>query len=117
MNDQDQQLQKMLSRAQKQVDAVTPPFVSSFAAAEQSLQSASRRRYFGLGATAAIMAVSVGLIFKAPNEMAYVDVDAFMNTTHWVAPSDALLPARQFDIYHEVPRLIESTEPLDGALL
>lgn len=117
MNDRDEQLQDMLSRAQNQVDGSAPPFAKSFAEAEQALQSATRRRYLRLGTAAVAMAIALGLLNKQPPEMTYVDVDAFLSTTSWVAPSDALLPAHSFDIYHEVPRLIESTEPVDGALL
>lgn len=117
MDDRNEQLKAMLRRAQKQVDGKAPPFASSFGAAQRASRTASRRRYIALGTAAAALAIAVGLLNTQPPEMAYVDMDLILSTTSWEAPSDALLPAHPFDIYHEIPRLIESTEPVDGALL
>ena len=40
-----------------------------------------------------------------------------LETTYWEAPSDVLLPARERDIYRDLPALEVSTEGNEGALL
>jgi len=40
-----------------------------------------------------------------------------LGTTGWSAPSDSLMPDHQFDIYQDIPVLIESTETYGGTLL
>ena len=47
----------------------------------------------------------------------YIEVADLLESTYWSAPSDVLLPDRQFDIYQELPVIFESTEPAGGALL
>jgi hypothetical protein len=53
----------------------------------------------------------------APPGPSYVEVADLMDSTYWSAPSDVLLPDREFDIYQDLPVLFESTEPAEGALL
>ena len=54
---------------------------------------------------------------NAPVDESYVEVADLMDSTYWTAPSDVLLPDRQFDIYQDMPELFESTEPAGGTLL
>lgn len=42
---------------------------------------------------------------------------ALLETTQWTAPSDALLPQHQFDIYRDMPVSMGSTESEEGTLL
>ena len=79
----------------------------------------SRRRYTGFAAAAAITATLVIAFGNQPTvePAAYIEVAELLETTYWSAPSDVLLPEREFDIYQELPVLFESTEPAEGALL
>jgi len=79
---------------------------------------AHRRRYRLFSSAAAITAaVIVGLNLQPPAEKTYIEVADLLETTYWSAPSDVLLPDREFDIYQDMPELFESTEPAGGALL
>ena len=68
---------------------------------------------------AAVAAVAVGLLLRTPPapDTSFVEMDELMSSTSWVAPSDVLLPEHQFDIYQELPSLLESTESAGGSLL
>ena len=46
-----------------------------------------------------------------------LEVTGLLDSTNWVAPSDALLPEHEFDIFEELPRPMESTDSAEGALL
>jgi hypothetical protein len=59
----------------------------------------------------------VALNVQAPKEATYIEVAELLDSTYWFAPSDVLLPDREFDIYQDMPVLFESTEPAEGALL
>ena len=78
-----------------------------------------RRQGYGIGAAAAaiVAAVIVLVNSSAPVAERYIEVADLMDSTYWTAPSDALLPEREFDIYQDLPVLFESTEPAEGALL
>ncbi len=96
-----------------------PPFEAAWAAAEQRRHG---RRYgygYGLGAAAAaVTAAAIILVSNGgPPAESYVEVAELMNSTYWAAPSDVLLPEREFDIYQDLPELFESTDPAGGALL
>ena len=96
-----------------------PAFAATWRAAEVR-HARSRRRYGMLAATAAIVAIAiVGLQLQAPPtaDVSYIDVEDLMGSTSWTAPSDVLLPAHEFDIYQELPSLLESTEAAGGTLL
>ena len=64
-----------------------------------------------------VAAVIVLVNSSAPVAERYIEVADLMDSTYWTAPSDALLPEREFDIYQDLPVLFESTEPAEGALL
>lgn len=99
-------------------DTAAPPFAEVFAAAEQRLRTRRRRRFAGAGAAALVALVALSLQPESPHdEFVYLDVEELAASTSWSAPSDSLLPKHQFDIYQEIPRLFESTEPDGGALL
>lgn len=98
-----------------------PDFEKVWSAAEQEVQR-SRRRYAtfgGIAAALAVVAIVVGNWNAPTNEIGddYLIADAILNSTQWVAPSDALMPQHQFDIYQEMNFLDESTDIQDGSLL
>lgn len=93
-----------------------PPFDEAFAAAlRRHRQSRRRRGWFA--AAAAVVVVVVVVVGMPTKESKYIDVQDLMATTQWIAPSDVLLPTHEFDIYQELPELLESTKPAEGALL
>jgi len=96
-----------------------PPFAQTWQAAERRY-AAARRSYRRVAAAAAVIAaVVVGANLQSPQvEMeALFEVADLLESTSWSAPSDVLLPEHQFDIYQEMPVLIESTEAAGGTLL
>ncbi len=120
MSDLDETLRKALREAQSKMggDRV-PGFDSTWAAAKRRVGAARKRR--GVFATvlvaAAVAALAVGLLPLNDDALPYIDEDDLLGTTRWTAPSDSLLPDRQFDTYQYIPVLIESTETYGGALL
>lgn len=98
-----------------------PDFEQVWSAAEREVQR-SRRRYATFGGIAAALAV-VTIVVGNWNAQTpdsgddYLIADAILNSTQWLAPSDALMPQHQFDIYQEIPFLGESTDIQDGSLL
>ena len=119
MHREEQALRATLQQTQRFADGQAPEFQQIFGAAERQ---ASRRRKAQFAAVAATLsALAFGLLLTSEDEFTYVDMDELMATTQWSAPSDSLLPAHQFDIYRELPRLIESlpvsTDSNEGALL
>ena len=98
-----------------------PPFADVWAAAERRSKR-SRKRYAGVVGIAATIALAVSAFsIWSANETARVDnfliADALMNSTQWSAPSDLLMPEHQFDIYQDIPILMESTDTQEGSLL
>ena len=97
-----------------------PGFDAVWAAAEARV-SRQRRRMTAIGGIAAGVAVVAVLVISqlqpTERDWHYVDPDEFASSTSWAAPSDVLLPEHQFDIYGEIPVLIESTGTSEGALL
>lgn len=96
-----------------------PSFDDTWHAAETRYQRV-RRRYAalaGLAATLAVVAVIVNALIPEPEQVAYIEMAELLETTSWQAPSDILMPERQFDIYQELPVLMESTDEAGGALL
>ena len=82
----------------------------------------SRRKFRLISGVAAVLALAVIAATLWPSQQAelsddYLIADALMNSTLWSAPSDSLMPEHQFDIYREIPFLIESTNSLEGTLL
>ncbi len=96
-----------------------PPFAKTWRGAERRY-AVTRRSYRRVAAAATVIAaVVVGANLQSPQlEMeALFEVADLLGSTSWSAPSDVLLPEHQFDIYQDMPVLIESTESAGGALL
>ena len=99
----------------------TPAFADVWAAAERQNERL-RKRYAGIVGIAATIALAVSAFsIWSANEADMVDdffiADALMNSTQWSAPSDLLMPEHQFDIYQDIPFLMESTDTQEGSLL
>jgi len=94
---------------------------SSFADAWQAAQrrhATSRRHYSKFAGVAALAAaIVIALNLQSPDEESTIELADLLGSTYWSAPSDILLPDREFDIYQDMPVLFESTEPAGGALL
>jgi hypothetical protein len=121
MTEFENRLKDTLPQQQRDMEAGgIPDFDSVWAGAEARIAE-RRRRYRavgGIAAAAAVVAVvAIGLMRPADVEWQYVNPDDFESSTSWVAPSDVLLPEHRFDIYGEIPVLIESTVSDEGALL
>ena len=95
-----------------------PSFEKVWQEAERR-NAASRQSYrWFAGAAATAAAIVVALYLQTPAEQdPYIEVAELLDSTYWSAPSDVLLPDREFDIYQDLPVLFESTEPAEGALL
>ena len=101
-----------------------PTFEESFAGAATRLKR--QRKHWRLAvAAAAIAVITVTALIWPLRQVAVTDpaadelliADALMNSTSWQAPSDALMPERQFDIYRDLPFGEVSTELQEGSLL
>ena len=120
MTDSDTPLRVALRDAQASVEkGDVPEFDRVWAAAKARARTLRRQRRAVAGsvAAAAVAAIVFGLLVPRQVELRFVDEDELLGTTSWSAPSDGLLPEHQFDIYQEIPVLIESTETYGGALL
>jgi len=120
MNDEKlkQQLQDSLQSMQGD-DA--PEFDAMWSNAEKH-HHASKLRYqrFAGFASAAAVAVIAFMLWPLNGNNgvdSYLTVEDLMRSTQWVAPSDALLPDHQFDIYSELPVIIETNDLDEGSLL
>jgi hypothetical protein len=99
--------------------AAVPPFARVWREAERQYAD-SRRSYRRVaGAAAFVAAVLVVISAQQPGVEpgTYIEVADLLGSTSWSAPSDILLPERQFDIYQDIPMLIESTNSAGGSLL
>jgi len=115
MNDQD--LASAIGNAAPEVTA--PAFDKVWANAELS-HLKSRRRYAWLAsaaATAAAVVIVLNIGTPPSDNIKFIELAELMDSTSWIAPSDSLLPEHQIDLYQDLPTLIESTEPAEGALL
>ena len=117
-NDIRDQLKDALGAVHKQ----EPPAFDAVWAAAESQHLKDRRRYAtfsGIAAAVAMVTVVAGLWSSEDAEMSdeYLIVDSLLNTTQWLAPSDVLMPQHEFDVYQEVPFLMESTNLNEGSLL
>lgn len=118
----DQEIKDALKSAYKSAERKPPPFAEVWSAAERQHQDSGRRRYRMAGGLAAAAALAAMTILLWPQQEAeltdeYLIADALMNSVSWSAPSDMLLPERQFDIYQEIPALVPSTNSQEGTLL
>ena len=115
------QIRQKLHEAYQSAERKPPAFTKIWAAA-QAEHHGSRRRYRmfgGIAAAAAVVGIAVGLWPGKQAELSgdYLIADALLNSTSWSAPSDMLMPEHHFDVYQEIPFLIESTNSLEGSLL
>lgn len=116
----DLEIQKKLKRAFAAAQAKPPPFDEVWAKAEAAgLRSRRYRLWAGIAAAAAVVAVVAGLWPAQEGELAddFLIADSLLNSTSWSAPSDMLMPEHQFDIYQDIPVLMESTQTQEGSLL
>jgi hypothetical protein len=124
MTDIDNELRDALRRGQEQAEAGRiPAFNVVWDRAESTIaeRPEQRRRARVIGGIAAAIAL-VAVVFasqlhQAEQQWQFVDPSELATSTSWVAPSDVLLPKRQFDIFGEIPVLIESTDSDRGTLL
>lgn len=122
MTDLDETLRTTLQQAlEVREQGRVPDFASTWAAAENTVRAHRKRRGVfagGVLAAAAMVAVlAISLLPSRDGGVRYIDANELLETTRWSAPSDSLLPEREFDMYREFPALIESTETHGGALL
>ena len=117
----DEQIRRQLKEVFAEAEGKPPSFDGLWAAAETQHANSKRRvmAIGGLVAAVAVIGITVGLWPTQQAELTgdYLIADALLNSTSWSAPSDALMPEHQFDIYQEVPFLIESTNSQEGPLL
>jgi len=97
-----------------------PDFDAVFGEAEQQRRRSAVRTFST--ATAACVAALAALAWVIlPSEVApppdFIEISGLLETTSWTAPSDVLLPEHEFDIFTEIPTLMESTDSVEGALL
>jgi len=118
----DEETKDVLRNAMDAVhDRKAPDFDDVWRAAEQRHQRSVRRyvTFSGVAAALAMIAIVAGLW---PEQQAgindeYLIADSLLNSTQWLAPSDALLPQHQIDIYREIQFPMESTDLYKGTLL
>lgn len=113
-------MKKEISQAWRDADnKAAPPFLKTWRAAER--RYAARRQTYGRFASAAaivaIVLVSANLRSPSVGQDNYIEAAELLGSTSWSAPSDVLLPEHQFDIYQDMPALIESTKAAGGSLL
>lgn len=118
----DKNLESRLKKALAARSPVATPDFDTVWSGALHRHRGQRRRYRvvgGLAATLAAVAVVVGNWPGSTPEVGdeFLIADALMNETGWSAPSDALLPQHRFDIYQELPSLLESTDIEEGSLL
>ena len=117
MQDSDKALRDQVRQGWIGIDDAEPSFEMTWQAAQER-HAAGQRHYRRFAAAAAVAAaIVVTLYAQAPAGESYIEVADLLESTYWTAPSDALLPDRQFDIYQDMPVIFESTEPAGGALL
>lgn len=120
MTDSDTRLQEAVGKALAAAERLpAPEFDTVWAAAGARAGIARKRRLLLIGSAAVAAVAAIAFVFHTPagGEWRYVDRYQLLETTGWSAPSDSLLPDREFDIYQSVPVLIESTETYGGTLL
>ena len=120
MTETDDILRERLQAANAAAESGRAPAFSDTWAAAEARATAGRRRSRLLAVSAVIAALSVLIVSQVPDQdegWHYVDSAELLGSTSWSAPSDSLMPVRRFDIYQDMPVLIESTGSDGGALL
>jgi len=118
----DNDIREALKYAHGAVRRPEAPAFDKVWAAAKSQHLKERQRYAtfsGMAAALAMIAIVAGLWSSQEAETSddYLIADSLLNTTQWSAPSDALMPTHEFDIYREIPFLMESTDLEEGTLL
>ena len=118
----DSEIRDQIKDALRAVHKRKPPAFGKVWAAAELQHLEARRRYAtfsGIAAAIAVVTVVSGL--WSPEEAGITDeyliADSLLNGTQWSAPSDALMPQHEFDIYREMPFPTESTDLDEGSLL
>ena len=121
MTDFEKQTQAVLKQGHGEAEAGhVPDFESVWTGAEEKVARRRRRVRVvgGMAAAAALVAVVViGQLRPVEQDWQFIDPNEIAGSTSWTAPSDILLPTHQFDIYRDIPVLIESTGENGGTLL
>ena len=120
MNEDD--IRKSLKPAYEEAQPRKAPSFDTVWANAEAEYGQSRGRYRvigGVAAAIAVLGIAAGLWSTQQTEPGddYLIADVLMNSTMWSAPSDSLMPEHQFDIYQDIPVLLESTGTNGGALL
>ena len=117
LSSRDRQIAAALKRQLQKLER-PPSFDAVFDAAAGTAAASRKHRLWPTAAALAMVAASLFWLLQTDvqEETAYIDAVELFGATSWTAPSDALLPEHELDIYHELP-VIESTEAGEGALL
>ena len=111
---------KLRNALQSMQSGDVPEFDTVWANAGKRRTSRSRNlRLAGLAVAATVAAATFMLWpLNGNNSIGpYLTEEDLMSSTQWLAPSDGLFPKHHFDIYSEVPRLIETNDLDEGPLL
>ena len=118
----DEKLKQQLRDSLRSMQGGDPPEFHALWASSEARHRASRSRYqkiAGLAAAAAVAAMTFTLWPINGNDVTamYLTEEDLMSSTQWLAPSDVLLPVHQFDIYSDLPVLIETNDLDEGSTL
>lgn len=117
MTDEELKLEKMLAGAFERDDQA-PAFDATWAAAETRYRKRRRSRALvSAAASVAIVAIVLSALQPEAVDAPIIEMAELLGTTSWQAPSDVLLPEHRFDIYQDLPELIQSTDGTGEALL
>ena len=111
MSYSDETLRQRVTEAWQRDDSADAPAFDDVWRRAEARFAASRRQYARLAAVAVMLGV-IAVVFgirPTAEEPKYIEMAELMNSTYWTAPSDVLLPQREFDIYQDLPELFEST--------
>ena len=117
----EEELKRDMRESLRARSSATPDFERVWRAAEARYLDERRqlRRNGGLVAAAIVVALVIALRpDQPPATTPLIEVgEDLLSSTLWTAPSDVLIPKRDYDIYHEIPSLMESTKLEEGSLL
>lgn len=111
MNRSDEALRQRVRQSWQRAGSEDAPAFDDVWRRAEARYAASRRRYVRVAAVAAALGV-IAVVFgtrSTVDEPQYIEMAELLNSTYWAAPSDVLLPQREFDIYEDLPELFEST--------
>lgn len=118
----DEKLKRQLQDSLQVMQGGDPPEFDALWASAEAQHRASRLRYQRFAGFAAAAAVAVTAFMLWPlngnnGTSIYLTEEDLMSSTQWLAPSDVLLPDHRYDIYGELPVLIETNDLDEGSLL